>query len=94
MLASVINMYHLGWKVHKVGGAAAERTGRRVTLGYPTRAAFALLAVLVSTRTLHFDLFATIVGLIFSQLATLVLGYLSTARSKDSDSSDERGEKE
>ncbi|MDF2720354.1 MAG: synthase [Paenibacillus sp.] len=92
--ASVINSLHLSWKIHQLTDLALGKTSRKTTLGFLTRACIALLAVVVSTRTFHFNLIATLAGLFFAQLATLVLGIITTVRDKQSQPSAERGEKE
>jgi len=92
--ASLINALHLAWKINRIGDAAARQVNRRPTLGYLTRACIGLLAVIISTRTFHFDLIATIAGLFFAQLATLVLGAVANARRGNAHPAHERGDKE
>lgn len=82
-LASMINAKYLAWKIHKFTAAVIEQKGRKVNLGFPTRAAIAALAGLVASRyPEHVALITTIVGYFFAQLATLVLGILSIKRPK------------
>ncbi|RKN78829.1 ATP synthase subunit I [Paenibacillus ginsengarvi] len=92
--ASVINSLHLSWKIYRLTDLALGKTSRKTTLGFLTRACIVLLAVIVSTRTFQFNLIATLAGLFFVQLATLVLGIISTVRDKQSEPTVERGEKE
>jgi len=82
-LASMINARFLAWKINKLGAAAIEQKGRKVTLGFLTRAAIAAVAGLVAVRyPQHFALATTIAGYFFTQLATLVLGILSIRKSQ------------
>jgi ATP synthase protein I len=82
-VASMINARYLAWKIHKFTDAALEKKGRKVNLGFLTRAATAALAALVAIRyPQHVALTTTIAGYFFAQLATLVVGILSIGRSK------------
>ncbi|MFC5451442.1 ATP synthase subunit I [Paenibacillus aestuarii] len=82
-LASMINARFLAWKINKLGAAAIEQKGRKVTLGFLTRAAIAAVAGLVAVRyPQHFALPTTIAGYFFTQLATLVLGIVSIRKSQ------------
>jgi ATP synthase protein I len=82
-IASMINAKYLAWKIHKFTNAVIEQKGRKVNLGFLTRAAIAALAGLVAFRyPQHVALTTTIVGYFFAQLATLVLGILSIKRAK------------
>jgi ATP synthase protein I len=91
--ASLINALHLAWKINRIGDAAARQTKRRPTLGYLTRACIGLLAVIISTRTFHFDLVSTIAGLFLAPLATLLLGVAANARKGNRHPARERGDK-
>jgi len=82
-IASMINARFLAWKINKMAAAAIEQKGRKVTLGFLTRAAIAALAGLVAVRyPQHIALTTTIAGYFFVQLATLVLGILSIRKSQ------------
>jgi ATP synthase protein I len=82
-VASMINARYLAWKIHKFTDAALEKKGRKVNLGFLTRAATAALAALIAVRyPQHVALTTTIAGYFFAQLATLVVGILSIGRSK------------
>jgi ATP synthase protein I len=82
-VASMVNARYLAWKIHKFTVAAIEQKGRKVHLGFVTRAAIAALAGLVAVRyPQHVALTTTIAGYFFAQLATLVLGILSIRRAK------------
>lgn len=80
--AGIINQLHLGWKVSRIADAAAQGRKSRAPLGFFTRAAIAVLAVVIATQYFHFSLIATIIGLFIPQLATLILGILSVCSSK------------
>jgi ATP synthase protein I len=82
-VASMINAKYLAWKIHKFADAAIEKKGRKVNLGFLTRAAIAALAGLVAVRYPQHVAFATtIAGYFFVQLATIVLGILSIRGAK------------
>jgi ATP synthase protein I len=82
-VASMINARFLAWKINKLAAAAIEQKGRKVTLGFLTRAAIAGFVGLVAVRyPEQVALTTTIVGYFFAQLATLVLGILSIRKSK------------
>jgi ATP synthase protein I len=82
-VASMINARYLAWKIHKFTEAALEKKGRKVNLGFLTRAATAALAGLIAVRyPQHVALTTTIAGYFFAQLATLVVGIVSIGRSK------------
>jgi ATP synthase protein I len=82
-LASIVNARFLAWKINKMAAAAIEQKGRKVTLGFLTRAAIAAFAGLVAVRyPQHIALPTTVAGYFFAQLATLVLGILSIKKSK------------
>ncbi len=79
---SLINAQYLAWKIRQLSRAAEEKSGRRVNLGFVTRASTSLLAVLVSLRSPHIEFSATLAGLFFVQLATLLVGIISNLRKK------------
>jgi ATP synthase protein I len=84
---SMINARYLAWKIRKLSDrviAAPPEQGvpRTTGIGFLTRAAIAALAGLIAFRyPQHVALPTTIVGYFFAQLATIVLGILSTKRS-------------
>ncbi|MCM3628046.1 ATP synthase subunit I [Paenibacillus glycanilyticus] len=90
--ASLINAYHLSWKVKRAGAIAVAQIKKRVNLGFFTRACVALLAVVIATKTYTFQLSAVVAGLFVAQLATLILGFLSRRKLMASNPTDERGE--
>ncbi|WP_219834458.1 ATP synthase subunit I [Paenibacillus sp. R14(2021)] len=91
--ASLVNAFHLSWKVQRIGAkAAAAQSSKRNNLGFLTRACIALLAVVIATEYLSYNLYGAVAGLFVAQLATLILGFRSMSRSAARHSSDERGE--
>lgn len=80
-LASFINARHLAWKVNRVGEVAVSGLGKRVNLGFLTRAAIATLAAAIALRyPLYFAFSTTVAGLFFSQLVTLLMGIVASYR--------------
>jgi len=90
-IASLVNAWHLGWKVIQMGANAASRGTKRVTLGFFTRSCIGLLAIVASTRAFTFEPAATVMGLFVAQLATLVIGFISRDK-ENARSLRERGE--
>ncbi|MBM7566541.1 ATP synthase subunit I [Paenibacillus sacheonensis] len=90
--ASLVNAFHLSWKVQRAGANAAAGIKRRGNLGFLTRACIGLLAAVVATRYFSFNVYGTVAGLFVAQLATLILGFRSKGRSAARHFSDERGE--
>ncbi|MCD1260899.1 ATP synthase subunit I [Paenibacillus athensensis] len=82
-IVSMINARFLAWKVTRFADAVIEKTPRKGSLGFLTRAAIAALAAIVAVRyPQHIALSTTIAGYFFAQLATIVLGILSIRKSK------------
>jgi len=92
-VGSVLFTWQLAWKVIRIADlAVGGRRGRG--FGFLSRAAIALLAAVVSVRTLGYDPAATVAGLIAAPMVTLVLGLSSIRRKRNGHPSDERGEKQ
>jgi ATP synthase protein I len=81
-ITSLLNYTFLAWKVRRITNAVVNRTNRRITLGFITRAAIALLAVVITLEYKEINVTAMIVGLLFTQLVTLVLGIKVSQRNK------------
>jgi len=82
-IVSMINARFLAWKVVKFADAVVEKTPRKGSLGFLTRAAIAALAAIVAVRyPQYIALSTTIAGYFFAQLATIVLGILSIRKAK------------
>lgn len=82
ILASLLNYTFLAWKVRRFTDAIVKKTNRRMTLGFITRAAIALLAVVITLKYKEVNVIATIVGLLFTQLVTLVWGIRVSQQNK------------
>jgi len=75
---SMLNARYLAWKIRTLSDAALEGKRRRGGLGFGTRAAIAVLAIwAVYKFPEHVSIWTTVTGLIFVQLATLLLGIIS-----------------
>lgn len=80
---SLINARYMAWKIEQLGKAAVDKTNKRINLGFATRAATALLAVVIAFRYKEQVSFSTtLAGLFFVQLIALVLGMISVKRKK------------
>ena len=91
-VGSILFTWQLAWKVIRIADlVVGGRRGRG--FGFLSRAAIALLAAVISVRTLGYDPAATVAGLIVTPMATLVLG-LSSIRRRNGHPSNERGEKQ
>jgi ATP synthase protein I len=92
-IGSLLFTWQLAWKIVRIADlAVAGRRGRG--FGFMSRAALALLAAVISVRTLGYNPAATVAGLITAPMATLVLGLSSIRRQRGGHPSDERGEKQ
>lgn len=82
--ASLVNARYLAWKIQQLTKAVMEKSGRKINLGFMTRAAISLLAVVISLRFRDEIAFSTtLAGLFFfTQLATLLLGIFSNLKSR------------
>lgn len=75
---SLVNAQYLAWKIRQLTNSVLEGRRRRGGLGFGTRAAISLLAVWGAYEVPeHITVWTTIAGLIFVQLATLLLGIIS-----------------
>ncbi|MFD2615497.1 ATP synthase subunit I [Paenibacillus gansuensis] len=73
--ASLVNMYYLSMKVRQAAEIAESGQKRRFNLGFLTRAAVGVLAVMLALRLgSDVELFGVILGLLFWQLAVLLAG--------------------
>ncbi len=78
--ASLANALFLSAKVKRITNLPPDGGRRRMGIGFWTRVAVALLAILAATRAPGINLYAVIAGLFFSQLATLLLGIFSSRK--------------
>ncbi|GAA3412904.1 ATP synthase subunit I [Paenibacillus hodogayensis] len=73
MLASYVNVMYLGMKTRQLADLAAQRGERkRFNLGFLTRAAMAILAVMLAYKSEQFELVTTIIGLFYGQAALFI----------------------
>ncbi|MCZ8514820.1 ATP synthase subunit I [Paenibacillus filicis] len=80
---SWMNARYLAWKIGQLTTAVLEKSGRKINMGFITRAATSLLAVVIAYRFQeHVALSTTLAGLFFVQLATLLLGIFSNLRAR------------
>jgi len=79
---SMINSRYLAWKIRLLSKAAIEQSGRKINMGFVTRAAMSLLAVLIAYKFEQVAISTTLVGLFFVQLATLLVGIISNLQSR------------
>lgn len=75
---SLINSLYLAWKIQQLTKAVIEQSKRRINMGFITRAAMALLAVLLAYKYEQIAISTTLIGLFFTQLVTLLLGITSS----------------
>jgi ATP synthase protein I len=80
-IGSLMGSWHLAWKTTRLGDVITTGRKARSGFGFSTRAAIALLAVVVSVRYMEFNLAATVIGLIVAPLATLLLSLFARRRS-------------
>jgi ATP synthase protein I len=78
--ASLISFNFLAWKIRRLTNNILLQNKRRVNIGFFTRAAVALLAVVISLRYEKVELVATVVGLFFAQAAAFVVGIISSRK--------------
>ncbi|QGQ93472.1 ATP synthase subunit I [Paenibacillus psychroresistens] len=78
--ASLISFNFLAWKIRRLTDKLLLQNKRRVNIGFFTRAAVALLAVVISLRYEQVELVATVVGLFFAQTAAFVVGIISSRK--------------
>ena len=83
-VVSLVNAQLLMAKINQISKMAAEHTGKRVNIGFVSRAAMSLIAVMISLKFPQFDLICTIIGLFFVQMATLLMGIFSYLKNSKS----------
>lgn len=80
LIASLVNVYHLYWKVKKIGTLASMQSEKKTPLGFLTRAAIAVLAYIFSVQYGNFSATATIAALVVAPLITLLVSWANTRR--------------
>lgn len=78
--ASLISFNFLAWKIRRLTDKLLLENKRRFNIGFLTRAAIALLAVVISLRYEQVKLGATVGGLFFAQAAAFVVGIISSRK--------------
>lgn len=81
--ASLISFNFLAWKIRRITNNLLLHNKRRVNIGFLTRAAIALLAVVISLRYVQVELAATVGGLFFAQAAAFVVGLVSSRKNRN-----------
>lgn len=76
--ASLINMHYLSLKIRQAAQHAITQERRRFNLGFLTRAAIGVLAVILALRLgdVKVELFGVILGLLFWQVVSILIGIL------------------
>jgi ATP synthase protein I len=82
IIASLINGNYLAVKIRQLSRMASTGQQRRINLGFLTRAAIAVLAVMLSMRINDVNLFAVVTGLFAWQVAAFLTGILSIFKNK------------
>jgi ATP synthase protein I len=77
---SLLNFVYLGLKTRQLGDLIVQGEKKRINLGFLTRAALAVLAVMVAYKSEHFDLASTVIGLFYAQTAAFVMGLFTVYR--------------
>ncbi|GIP35545.1 ATP synthase subunit I [Paenibacillus sp. J2TS4] len=74
---SLINARLLGYKIQVVTKLVLENTGKRVNLGFISRACMVLIGTMICVKFPQFDLISMVIGLFFVPLVTLLMGIFS-----------------
>lgn len=82
MVVSMINSYYLGMKIRQMTILVMSKESKRFNLGFLTRAAMAVLTVILVSRVEGINLYATIAGLFTVQALALAVGFASLLRKK------------
>jgi ATP synthase protein I len=77
MAVSLINMRYLGMKIKQMTILVMSNESKRFNLGFLTRAAMAVLTVLIAKELDGVNVYAAIAGLFFSQFASAAVGVAS-----------------
>ncbi|WP_442602556.1 ATP synthase subunit I [Paenibacillus sp. KN14-4R] len=79
-VVSLINARYMAWKIGQVSSVVLDGVRKRINLGFMTRAALALLAIMIAIKSPHVDIVSTMVSLIFVQFLSLLLGFIQSRR--------------
>ncbi|MCR8645096.1 ATP synthase subunit I [Paenibacillus sp. N1-5-1-14] len=77
---SLISARYMAWKIDQMSSVILDGVRKRINLGFMTRAALALLAVMVAIKSPHVDIVSTMVSLVFVQFLSLILGFVQSRR--------------
>lgn len=77
---SLINAQLLGHKISVFTENLAQKTGRRVNLGFIARLCVCLLAVMLADKAAQFHVATTIIGFFYAPFVALGAGLLSMSR--------------
>lgn len=73
--ASLLSSMHLVMRIQKLVHILASQQVRRFSLGFFTRIAIALIAVMIALRLDQFHLPATIIGLFYGPITSFVIAF-------------------
>lgn len=79
---SVVNSLYLAMKVKRYTEAALSGEGKRVGLGFATRAALSVLAVLIAYKFEPIDVYSTVASLFFAQFVIFGVGIVLASKNK------------
>lgn len=79
---SVLNAIHLSIKVKKLSQMALSGVKKRVNLGFISRLALSVLAVLIAYEFEQFNVISTVASLVFAQFVIFGVGVVRTLKDK------------
>lgn len=75
---SLINAHYLSLKIRQLSQVVLGISGRRINLGFLTRAAIAVLAAMAAIQfEEHLSIMTTAAGIFFVPLASLIVGFMA-----------------
>jgi ATP synthase protein I len=77
LVVSLINTYYLGMKIKQMTILITSQPGKRFNLGFMTRAAMAILVVMLAYQLEGTNVYATVGGLFTSQFIAVFVGLFS-----------------
>ncbi|MBD2863583.1 ATP synthase subunit I [Paenibacillus oceani] len=82
LVVSLINTYYLGMKIKQMTILITSQTGKRFNLGFMTRAAMAILVVMLAHQLEGTNVYATVGGLFTAQFIAAFVGIFSSFKRK------------
>jgi len=79
---SIFNAIHLSIKVNKLSQMALSGVKKRVNLGFVSRLALSVLAVLIAYKFEQFNVISTVASLVFAQFVIFGVGVVRTLKNK------------